>query len=212
MGSPMPRHLLAALSTVLLAGCSVVGVRDTEEPKFDVIAHVGDIEIRQYGPRIAAEASIAADEDAARNQGFRKIAGYIFGANRSQTKIAMTAPVAQSSETIAMTAPVAQDKDAEGRWVIRFFMPAAYTLATLPQPTDPDVHLVEVPAATMAVLRYTGFWGADTVAEKRAALVQGLKASKYTPQGTPVAWFYDPPWTIPFLRRNEVAVPVTSGN
>jgi hypothetical protein len=85
-------------------------------------------------------------------------------------------------------------------------------MATLPEPTDPSVRLVEVPPATLAVLRYTGFWGAETVAEKRDALVRGLKGSAYAPQGTPVAWFYDPPWTIPFLRRNEVAVPVIAGN
>jgi hypothetical protein len=205
----MSRSLIAALSSVLLAGCSVVGIREgTEEPKFQVVEHVGDIEIRSYGARIAAETTIEADEEAARNAGFRRLAGYIFGGNTAKTSIAMTAPVAQSSETIAMTAPVAQARDDAGRWTIRFFMPASATMATLPTPTDPEVRLVAVPPQTIAVLRFTGARDADAVQAKRTALLSGLEGTKWQPQGVPVAWFYDPPWTIPFLRRNEVAVPV----
>jgi len=205
----MSRRVAALLSSLALAGCSVIGVREgTEEPRFSVAGRVGEIEIRQYGPRIAAETTLEGDEDSARSAGFRRIAGYIFGANKQSAKIAMTAPVAQSSETIAMTAPVAQSRDAQGQWVVRFFMPSSYTLATLPVPDDGRVRLVEVPGETMAVLRFTGVASISAVSAKREALLAALKPSAWQPTGVPVAWYYDPPWTIPFLRRNEVAVPV----
>lgn len=204
------RALLAIISGLTLAGCSVVGIRTgLEEPPFKIMARVGEVEIRQYQTRIAAEATVPGDEESARNAGFRKVAGYIFGDNTRNSKIAMTAPVAQSAEKIAMTAPVAQSQSAAG-WTIRFFMPSTYTMATLPHPNDPDVHLVEIPGETMAVLRYTGFISPSDVAAQRQKLLAVLKSSAYTPQGEPISWFYDPPWTIPFLRRNEVAVRVAT--
>lgn len=204
------RTMLAALITVLGAGCSVVGLRDgTEEPTFTVLDHVGDIEIRQYGAQVAAETTIDGNEAAARGAGFRRLAGYIFGDNSGTSKIAMTAPVAQSSETIAMTAPVGQSQDEAGRWVIRFTMPASATLATLPVPNNKLVRLIEVAPATYGVLRFSGFAGVEAVAERRAVLVQALQTGMWRSNGTPVAWFYDPPWALPFFRRNEVAVPVS---
>jgi hypothetical protein len=202
-------RVLSLLSGLALGACSVFGVRDgTEEPRFSVIDRVGAVEIRQYGPRIAAQAAVEGDEMAARSQGFRLLAGYIFGANTARTSIAMTAPVAQSSETIAMTAPVATARDASGRWVIRFFMPASFTLATLPVPNDPRVTLVEVPGEKMAVLRFSGGTGPEVVAQRQAELGRALSDGPWRAAGPAVAWFYDPPWTIPALRRNEVAVPV----
>jgi hypothetical protein len=207
-------RLITLLSSLALGACSVFGVRDgTEEPKFTVIDHVGGVEIRQYGPRVAAEAAVAGDELAARNQGFRILAGYIFGGNTARSRIAMTAPVAQASgggsETIAMTAPVATARDAEGRWVIRFFMPAGSTLENLPVPNDPRVKLSAVPAETMAVLRFSGSTSPEAVAPQAAALRQALSGSAWRMTGPVIDWFYDPPWTIPALRRNEVAVPVS---
>ena len=205
----------AALAAGLaVAACSVVGDRrGTEEPAFDVLGRAGATEIRRYAPRIAAETDLEGDAETARNDGFRRVAGYIFGGNRAAAKIAMTAPVAQAaaSERIAMTAPVAQSAAGPGRWTVRFFMPAQWTLATLPVPNDPAVRLVEVPGETMAVLRFTGDRGADAVAARQAELLRGLAGTGWAPQGAPVAWFYDPPWTLPWLRRNEVAVPVTGG-
>lgn len=200
---------MAVLSTLALGACSVFGVRDgTEEPKYAFVAKLSQVEIREYSPRIAAETTVAGDEISARSEGFRKLAGYIFGANTGNAKVAMTAPVAQSSQTIAMTAPVSQDRDPSGRWVVRFFMPAKYTLDTLPVPSDSQVRLVGVPAQTMAVLRFSGSTGSAAVASRQAELLAALQATEWRPTGFPMSWFYDPPWTIPALRRNEVAVPV----
>ena len=192
------------------AGGTIVGIRHgTEEPPFTVTRRVGDVEIRRYGPRAAAQTTIDADEEAARNEGFRRLARYIFGGNTAKTKIAMTAPVAQQrGEKIAMTAPVAAQRDAKGDWVIRFFMPVEHTLETLPTPNDERVSLVEVPAETVAVLRFSGVASPQAVATRTEELLADLRAAGIEPDGDPVTWFYDPPWTLPFRRRNEVAVNV----
>jgi hypothetical protein len=203
----------ALLSSVLSAGCSVFGIRTVEEPRFTVIDHVGAVEIRRYDARTAAETSVTGTALSSRNVGFQRLAGYIFGGNTAKTSIAMTAPVAQSgkSQTIDMTAPVSQTRGADGTWVIRFFLPASLTAADAPVPNDPKVSVVTVPPETYAVLRYSGSIAPEAVAEASANLMKGLAGSKWQPQGEPVAWFYDPPWTLPPLRRNEAAVPVTDG-
>ncbi len=197
---------------LLHEAASVVGVRSgTEEPRHVVEHRLGAVEIRRYGPRIAAETTVYADDEAdARNTGFRRLAGYIFGGNYTRTKIAMTAPVTQqtASQTIAMTAPVSQSARPDGAWVIRFFMPAGWTLDTLPAPNDATVNLVTVEAETFAVLRFRGSWGPAAIAARTDQLMRAVQTSGYQPCGTPVSWFYDPPWTVPLLRRNEVAVRV----
>ena len=167
------------------------------------------LEIRNYGPRIAAETTVFGDEDKALSDGFRRLAGYIFGGNHGNAKIAMTAPVArQSGQKIAMTAPVSKTSSADGASVVRFFMPAGWTMDTLPEPNDDEVGLVTVPEETVAVLRFTGDRGSAAVAARTTELLDALKDTAFEPTGTPVGWFYDPPWTLPFRRRNEVAVPV----
>ncbi|WP_375481349.1 heme-binding protein [uncultured Mycobacterium sp.] len=193
---------------------SIVGIRaGTEEPPYVIVRKIGDLEIRRYGSRIAAETVIDADEERARSEGFRRLAGYIFGGNRTRSKIAMTAPVSQeqayssTGERIAMTAPVSAARGADG-WVIRFFMPTKWTLDTLPEPDDPAVHLVTVPAATLAVLRFSGYPRPGAIQQRTAELLRALRDTDFVPDGAPQAWFYDPPWTVPPLRRNEIAVTV----
>ncbi len=187
-----------------------MGIRSgTEEPHYTVVETLGALQIREYGPRIAAETTVTGNELSSRSDGFRRLAGYIFGGNSSRASIAMTAPVAQStSKTIAMTAPVVQDQTAPGEWRIRFFMPANYTLDTLPRPNDPAVHIVSVPPQTYGVYRYTGSIDAAATETARRELLRLLQGSGWSPTGEPVSWFYDPPWTLPFLRRNEAAVTV----
>ena len=203
----MLNKIVGALGQVAEAGGSIVGIRSgTEEPQFTVERRIGDVEIRQYGPRIAAETTIDADEEASRNEGFRRLAGYIFGANTGRTKIAMTAPVAQQSEKIAMTAPVAAQRDAGGKWVIRFFMPSEHSLDSLPTPNDDRVRLVSVEPERVAVLRYAGLPNPRAVSAKADELLKVLRDNKIKAAGNPLSWFYDPPWTLPFLRRNEAVV------
>ena len=206
----MLTEIVDAITPMAQAAGMIVGIRHgTEEPAFELKSKVDVVEIRCYGPRIAAETVISADEESARTEGFRRLARYIFGANSTRSKIAMTAPVAaQRGEAIAMTAPVAAQRTASGDWVIRFFMPSKYTLETLPTPDSADVRLVSVPAESMAVLRYSGVASPDAVAARTRQLLDVLRRNGIETVGDPLAWFYDPPWTVPFRRRNEVAVAV----
>ena len=207
----------ALVSSLLAGGCTVFGVRSgTPQPAYTVVGHVGAVELRDYGQRLAADISAPGSEIEARSAGFRRLAAYIFGANTrpggGSGSIAMTAPVEQKAgqssggQQVAMTAPVAQARAGAAGWTIRFFLPADMTLASAPQPRDAAIRLVEVPGARMAVLRFSGTPGVEAVARQRARLLAALADSAWKPAGEPVAWFYDPPWTLPWLRRNEVAV------
>lgn len=224
---------LGEILITLLAGVGqLVGIRaGTEQPPYEVVGRIGDAEIRRYAPQIAAEAVVEGPVETARNEGFRRVAGYIFGDNTAKASVAMTAPVVQGreaaggsqsiamtapvvqaragrSEAIAMTSPVVQQPAGAESWSIQFIMPSKYTLATLPQPNDPRVRLVEIPARTFAVVRFSGLGREDAVARHEKALDAALAGSSWRAVGEPVTWYYDPPWTVPFLRRNEVARPV----
>lgn len=204
--------IMRLLGLLWVTSCSVFGIRDTPEPPYSVLAQLGPVQIRQYGPRIVAETTVDGDEIAARSIGFRRLAHYIFGGNHARATIEMTAPVAQApgagGTSIEMTAPVAQQARSPGRWDIRFFMPADASLATLPVPDDANVRLTELPPETYAVLRFSGFASAQAVHDRTADLLDALKGGDWAPIGTPVVWFYDPPWTLPPARRNEVTVAV----
>lgn len=198
--------------TVVAGLGQLVGIRaGTEQPRYTVVEQVGAVEIRHYGPRLAAEAVVSGDAEAARNDGFRKVAGYIFGDNAAKASISMTAPVVQAgaSQTISMTAPVVQTAAGDRSWRVQFIMPARYTRDTLPVPTDPGVRIVDLPARDYAVLRFSGSRTGAAVERRTAELQASLTGGRWRSEGAPLAWFYDPPWTPPFLRRNEVAVAVT---
>lgn len=202
----------AFLGTILLTGCSAIGVRAaTEQPTYSVFDRINeDVEIRRYAPRTVAEVEIETrDGREDRSRAFRILAGYIFGKNRSKAKIAMTAPVEtqRSSEKIAMTAPV-ETQARNGRLRMAFFLPAKYSAETAPTPVDPRIRIRSVPAATIATLRFSGAPDQAELARKRQALLAALAGSKWRAVGEPASYFYDPPWTPAFLRRNEVTVKV----
>ena len=182
-----------------------------EEPKYTVIEQSGEFELRAYSPKIVAETLVPGSMDKASSAGFRLIADYIFGNNTSRTgdneKISMTAPVTMEpqSEKISMTAPVSMEQTG-GQWRVHFVMPGQYTLETLPKPNNPAVTLREVPASNYAVIRFSGFAGEDKVANKAAELMKWLDGKGITPVGKPELARYNPPWTLPFFRRNEVMV------
>ena len=182
-----------------------------EEPEYTVIEKSGAFELRAYSPKIVAETVVSGSMDKASSAGFRLIADYIFGNNTSRTgeneKISMTAPVTMEpkSEKISMTAPVSMEQTG-GQWRVHFVMPAQYTLETLPKPNNPVVTLREVPASNYAVIRFSGFAGEDKVANKAAELMKWLDGKGITPVGKPELARYNPPWTLPFFRRNEVMV------
>jgi hypothetical protein len=203
--------LVTAIALTFLSGLfSGATARErVEEPAFSVIETPAGLEIRQYGPRIAAETTVTGPDEKARSAGFRRLAGYIFGGNASRASIAMTAPVTQASEKIAMTAPVTQTPDGAGAWRIQFIMPSEYSLDTLPTPKDPSVRLVALEPETFAVLRFSGSIRDEAITARKAELQRRVIETGWRPVGEPVAWFYDPPWRLPSNRRNEVAVRVT---
>ncbi|NVO15570.1 MAG: heme-binding protein [Rhodoplanes sp.] len=217
---------MSLISSIVQGAAGVVGIRSgTEEPRFAVVERIGGaVEVRRYEPRLAADVIVEGDETEARSAGFRRLARFIFGANTARQSIAMTAPVAQApagsvgSEKIAMTAPVAQMPVApipagprggsEQGWTIRFTMPGEYTRDTLPVPDDAGIAIVDVPAETVAVIVFSGATSVEAVHHQARLLRRILGTTDWRIVGPPVAQFYDPPWTLPMLRRNEVAVRV----
>jgi SOUL heme-binding protein len=199
---------------IVVSALSVIGIRTEQQPAYTVKERVGEIEIRQYTPRFAAETTVdAADDSAARSEGFNILAGYIFGKNHDKREIAMTAPVETSTgRKIDMTAPVETSAGQAGKMTMRFFLPADVAPSNAPVPNDSRVRLVEIPAQTMAVLRFSGSWTVEAITEKQNELLAKLKGTKWVTFDRPFTLFYDPPFTLPPLRRNEAAVLVRVGS
>lgn len=204
--------LIGLLAAILLTTAFVTNAMAIEEPKFTTLEKSGDFELRQYEPFIVAETFVIGTLDEASSAGFRLIASYIFGNNKSRTrvgeeKIAMTAPVSvePSSEKIAMTRPVTVEHFGD-TWRVYFVMPAAYTMNTLPYPIDTRVSLREIEAQKKAVISFSGFAGEDKVTVKTDALLKWMKLRGLEATSTPKLARYNPPWTLPFMRRNEVLI------
>ena len=180
-----------------------------EQPNYRVEKVYGSFEVRVYESTIVAETVVTGAFGDGTNEGFRRLAGYIFGANDGGRKIAMTAPVGATparGTKIAMTAPVGSEKAPSG-WVVTFTMPSSLTIRTLPVPDDARVRLRELPTRRVAAARFSGTWGAErfeTISTKLAADAKG--AGLLPAGGPPVFARYDPPWTPWFLRRNEVLI------
>jgi hypothetical protein len=183
-------------------------VRRVEEPKFTLVEEVGPFTLRDYPPLIVAEATVKGARTDAINQGFRLIADYIFGNNIAAEKVEMTAPITQQpSEAVAMTAPVTQQAAGDG-WTVRFIMPAKYTMATLPKPKNNAVTLKPVEGQRMAVIRFSGAADDQALAQRVEELSAEINKRKLSALAAPAFAFYDPPWTLGLLRRNEVMIPV----
>ncbi len=189
-----------------------------EEPKYEVVQTFAEFELRRYAPYLVAETEVTGDFDAVGNTAFRTLADYIFGNNVSQEKMEMTAPVNQrsalgNSEKMEMTAPVMQ-RSAEAigveTFILSFVMPSRYSLETLPEPLDPRVRLREEPAKLMAVRRYSGRWTQSNYRENEIQLLEALEKAKLKPVAAPVYARYNSPFSLWFLRRNEVMVKVVA--
>ena len=190
--APNTRYLtLAALAFFALVLTLTTGAQsiaaDIEEPKYTVLETFEDFEIRHYEPTIQAYTSMDSG-------GFRNLAGYIFGGNSGQEEIAMTAPVATTMG----------DTDAE----MAFTLPAAWTMENLPSPDDKNVSLRKMPAFTAAVIGFSGWASRGSYTKQLEKLSQQLQQHGFTSAGEPILNQYDPPWKLPFLRRNEVMVAI----
>ena len=204
-GNSLFKSLLVFIALTLTGA-----VMATEEPKYAVLEKESPFEIRFYAPMIIAEVQVEGDLDEASSQGFRLIAAYIFGQNQVSEKIAMTAPVTVEDQSvksakIAMTAPVGIESKA-GKWTVSFVMPTEYTMESIPKPMSPQVQLRQIPAVKRAVISFSGFYNSQKVAEKTLELEQWMKSRSLQSAGTPNFARYNPPWTLPFMRRNEVMI------
>ena len=192
-------------------GCSVFGIRYVEMAEYNVMVEEDDMEIRDYSPRIIAKTTVSGEYKEAQEAAFGILADYIFGNNTEKDKIAMTAPVTQTKKPVKidMTAPVTQEKTGDG-WSMSFAMPAKYkSLSQLPKPMDNRIELVEKPRALYAAIGFTWLTNEEKNNQKTKELLNWLKEKKkYRPVSTPFYAGYDPPWTIPFLRRQEILVEI----
>ena len=183
------------LCMLLLVSSPVLMAADIEEPRWELIDKLDQVELRRYAPSIQAVTELGSS--AGTSSGFRILAGYIFGGNERAQSIAMTAPV---QETLEKTRPV-----------MAFTLPAEYSMEELPTPNDERVSLVEVPQRTVAAVRFSGWATGGKVARMQRKLLATLATHGIEPVGVPVLNQYNPPWTVPFLRRNEVSVEVVLG-
>ena len=198
------KFVATVLAGVALSlSCSMASA--VEEPKYTVVRQYDGFEIREYAPYLVAEVLVPGPSEEAGNQGFRILAGYVFGKNKGERKIAMTAPVAQAPAPakIEMTAPVNQAA-ASGGYVVQFTMPSEYTLETLPEPLDPQVELKEVPGGRFAVIRYSGTWSERNYKEHLGKLERGLEAEGLRTTGSPIYSRYNAPFVPWLMRRNEI--------
>jgi len=196
---------LAAISAATVLGLLSPMASAIEEPKYTVVREYDAFEIREYAPYIVAEVVVPGPAEEAGNQGFRILAGYIFGGNKGERKIAMTAPVAQAPAPvkIEMTAPVSQ-APVSGGYVVQFTMPGEYTLETLPEPLDPQVKLRKIPGGRFAVIRYSGTWSDRNYEEHLEKLERGVEAAGLRTTGSPIYSRYNAPFVPWFMRRNEI--------
>jgi hypothetical protein len=205
--------ILGMIAVTLISGCSVFGVNTVEEARYDRLAVEDNFELRLYAPMVTAETYVEGDFRDAGQTAFRKLFGYISGENSSTNKIAMTAPVfadandTDKGKTIDMTVPVLEQREADG-WRYMFVLPAEYSLESAPLPLNDDVSLAAVPERKVAVIRFSGSWNQDTIDLKTAQLNAWIRAQHLTPSSEPRWAGYNPPWTLPFLRRNEVLIEV----
>lgn len=204
--------LATGLGLVLTGVGSVVGIRTEETPRYETIVKDGDHEIRRYAPYLVATTRASGSREEASNQSFRILAGYIFGNNRTRESISMTAPVVMTPEStkIPMTAPVVMTPDGES-WEMAFVLPARFTRETLPVPVDPRVAIREMPAEDLAVVRFSGSVNQEEALKQERGLrdwCTRTQGQAYEAAGTYRFAGYDPPWTLPPLRRNEVMIPV----
>jgi len=198
---------LAALLGIWAIGSFVV-IKNIEQPAYTVLEKRDGYEIRKYAPYIVAQTDVTGSYSTALGSGFSQVADYIFGNNTSKTKIAMTSPVLESSsEKIAMTSPVLTTENNQTR-TIAFVLPSAYTLETLPEPNNPKVTLAEVPARTVAALRFTWYASENRVDGKKNSLREMLARDNLSVAGPVEVAQYNPPLSMPLVLRNEIIIPI----
>ncbi len=195
--------VLLVIAILVALAFSGTMMSQVDEPKFKLVKKEGEIEIRQYPPLIVAEVTMAGPRKEAISQGFKLLADYIFGGNIPSSALDM-----EKGEQIAMTAPVTQQLKGDV-WKVHFMMPDDYTMERLPKPNSDQVKLIPVPSKQFVVIRFSGLATEANIQKQLDKLKSYVSQNQLKVTGEPVFAFYNPPWTIPFLRRNEVMLELT---
>lgn len=201
--------LLLSLVTILISSCSVFGVGNYEEPNYEVLLEENNFQVRKYAETLVAQTTTTGNYKETSSQGFKRLAGYIFGDNVAKEKISMTTPVLRErkSEKIEMTAPVYQQQD-DSNWTMTFVLPSEYTLETAPTPLDKNVVIKQLPGNKVATLRYSGRMTEASLNEHTKKLEKWVNEKDFSVIGISYSAAYDPPWTLPMLRRNEIHIQI----
>jgi hypothetical protein len=212
------QNLFLSAGLLMSTACSVFGNNgDVNEPPYTLIQENGPYQVRRYDPMILAQVSASGSMDKASNKAFRPLFNYIDGNNSTQTKVPMTSPVLQepeaqsdTSKKIPMTAPVFMNTNAtsDQQWTMSFVMPASFTLQNTPQPLDPKVNIVKQDARMLAVVTFDGLAKPEERQEKGAEVKQWAASAGYTTVGDAFYAGYNPPFTLPAFRRNEMLIEV----
>ena len=190
----MKEFLMSLSCSALLAGSGIA--QAIESLAFEVLETHDDIEIRQYAPHLLATVRVEGEFDEAGSQAFRPLFNYISGDNRSDEKIAMTAPVLQ------------QPDEGQGTWLISFVMPSSFDKDSLPVPSSEVVRVSEQPTLRMAAIEYRGGWSQSRYSKHELELHSALNAMSLTACGDPRWARHDPPFMPWFMRKNEILVPL----
>ncbi len=207
------RSLVVATLVLTQSACSVFGIRSAEEAHYNVVDDQGEFQLREYAGLVVVETTVKAEFDEAGSQAFKRLFGYISGNNEGSREIAMTAPVMVSDdkpvegESIDMMAPVIVNQNADG-WRYAFVLPASYSLDSAPLPTNPDVKLLEIKPKRVATLRYSGLLNESDFRDNTQRLQLWMASNGLKPASSARVAGFDPPWALPFVRRNEVMIDV----
>ncbi len=209
------KKILTVLCTFALSGCSVFGESGVEVAPYTVLKTASDtnIELRHYDSLVLVTTPMNGGMDNGQNAAFGRLFKYISGENIDQSKIAMTAPVFMSDEAksegqkIAMTAPVFMGNNNDN-FTMSFVLPATMTIDTAPLPTNKDVTLEEIKNYKVAAIKFSGYLNQDTIDAHKMKLENWINANGYKATGQYKSAGYNPPFTIPALRRNEVMIPI----
>lgn len=185
-----------------------------EEPSYAVIKSYADFELRQYDPYLVAETYVTGEFSDVGSQAFRRLFAYISEDQRPQGKIAMTTPVIQQPVDPATQKNAEQDNGSGSlqRYRFAFVMPANYALENLPIPQNTEVVLQQVPARRMAARQYSGTWSQARYRDNEKILLEAIKKQGLVAVGEPIFARYNAPFSLWFLRRNEVLIEVQPGN
>lgn len=169
-------------------------MKRVEEPHYTIVESEKNIEIRDYDPIIVAEVEVSGERKEAIQEGFKALAEYIFGNNEAKKRLNMTKPVLQEQQMHV--------------WKVRFVMEKKYTLTTIPKPNREDITLIGIQAKRFATIRFSGTTDDKNIHNHLKILQSYISSKKIKSMGGAIFAFYNPPWTLPFLRRNEVLIEI----